>query len=166
MSLRRSAMVLKFLVVVPCGKAKIWDREPNRGPTKARSAYIGAPFMVNKTFAEKFADEWVVLSAKYGFIDPDFAIPENYNTTFKDPSTNPIDVNALRKQLTEKSPKNYDFVIALGGEDYVRMVRNAFGNFSKVIAPAQGLRLGKAMSYVKALSKLRKEEMLKRIRNS
>jgi len=156
-------MVLKILVIVPCGKAKIWDRQPNRGPTKARSAYIGAPFIVNKTFAEKFADKWVILSAKYGFIDSDFVIPENYNTTFKNPSTNPISVNALRKQVKEKNLQNYDFVVALGGEDYLRMIKQAFQDVSKVIAPAQGLPLGKAMSHVKALSKLGKKEMLKRI---
>jgi hypothetical protein len=156
-------MVLKILVIVPCGKAKIWDRQPNRGPTKARSAYIGAPFIVNKTFAEKFADKWVILSAKYGFIDSDFVIPENYNTAFKNPSTNPISVNALRKQVKEKNLQNYDFVVALGGEDYLRMIKQAFQDVSKVIAPAQGLPLGKAMSHVKALSKLGKKEMLKRI---
>ena len=156
-------MILQILVIVPCGKAKIWDREPNRGSSEAKNAYIGAPFIVNKTFAEKFADKWVVLSAKYGFIDPDFAIPENYNTSFKNPSTNPISVNALRKQVKEKNLHNYNFVIALGGKDYLRMIKEAFQNVSKVIAPAQGLPLGKAMSHIKALSKLGKKEMLKRV---
>ena len=72
-------------------------------------------------------------------------------------------MNALRKQVKEKNLQNYDFVVALAGEDYLRMIKQAFQDVSKVIAPAQGLPLSKAMSHVKALSKLGKKEMLKRI---
>ncbi len=47
-------MVPGLLVVVPCGQKKIWDRKPNVGPVKAKDAYIGSPFVVNKEFAEYF----------------------------------------------------------------------------------------------------------------
>jgi hypothetical protein len=65
------------LVVVPCGKSKVWDREPHRGPTPAREAYVGNLFKVGRRYAEAFSDEWVILSAKYGLIQPDFVIPAN-----------------------------------------------------------------------------------------
>jgi hypothetical protein len=162
MPFERPAMV-KILVVVPCGKAKIWNRELDQGPTEARSAYIGAPFVVNKTFAEKFADRWVVLSAKYGFIDPDFIIPKNYNVTFKDTSTHPISKNALKNQLKEKNLQSYDFVIALGGEDYSSVVKDVFRGISNVVAPAEGLPLGKAMAHINALLELKREDMWNRI---
>ena len=74
---------MSVLVVVPCGMRKIWDMNPSAGPTPAKNAYVGAPFKVNRAYAEKFADRWVILSAKYGFIDLDFVIPENYDVTFK-----------------------------------------------------------------------------------
>ena len=99
----------KLLVVIPCGGAKIWKKEPDHGPIKAKFAYTGSPFKVNKKFAEKFADKWVILSAKYGFIDPDFVIPENYNVTFNKPSTNPTKLETLRRQVLEKS----DFLLAI-----------------------------------------------------
>jgi hypothetical protein len=35
-------------------------------------------FNLKKQDAERFADHWVILSAKYGFIDPDFSIPGSY----------------------------------------------------------------------------------------
>ncbi len=64
------------LVIVPCGCSKIWDRDPKRGPVAAAEAYTGTPFRLNRQYAECFGDAWVVLSAKYGFIAPEFSIPE------------------------------------------------------------------------------------------
>jgi len=49
-------MDTKLLVIIPCGQAKIWGKYPNYGLAKARDAYVGAPFRVNKNFAETFAD--------------------------------------------------------------------------------------------------------------
>jgi len=154
---------LKMLVIVPCGQAKIWKKEPSHGPAKAKNAYQGAPFKVNKAFAERFADKWIVLSAKYGFIDPEFIIPKDYNVTFKKPSTNPISIDALKKQLKQKNLDSYDVVIALGGEDYSSKVKKVFMNVSKVMAPTRGLPIGKAMGHVKSLTKLEKAQMLKTI---
>ncbi len=160
---RGEAQSLKLLVIVPCGHAKVWKKEPRHGPAKARNAYIGAPFKVNKAFAEKFADRWIVLSAKHGLIDPDFTIPENYNVTFKKPSTHPIGTDALTKQMKQKNLDSYNIVIALGGEDYINIVKKVFQKTSKVIAPAQGLPIGMAMGHVKSLTKLEKEQMLRTI---
>lgn len=141
---------MPVLVIVPCGKRKIWDRFPAIGPVRARDAYIGAPFKVNRKYAERFADRWVILSAKYGFIDPDFVIPGNYNVTFKDPRTNPISVSKLVEQIKEKRLYKYDKVIVLGGRDYVDVVRKAFSKFNvKVVAPTLGLPLGLAMAKVR-----------------
>jgi hypothetical protein len=146
---------LKVLIVVSCGRSKIWKINPNAGPTLAKHAYIGAPFKVNKEYAEKFADRWVILSAKYGFIDPDFVIPENYDVTFKRPKTNPISVGRLKEQVAEKELDRFDKVVVLGGRDYVDVVSKAFKRFGvKVVAPTLGLPLGKAMTKVKEAIKI------------
>jgi len=34
---------MKTLCIVPCGKAKIWDKNPKAGPTMAKQVYTG-PF--------------------------------------------------------------------------------------------------------------------------
>lgn len=156
---------IRLLVIVPCGQSKIWKKDPEHGPEKARNAYTGAPFKVNKAFAEKFSDKWMVLSAKYGFIEPNFVIPRNYNATFKKPSTTPITVETLKKQADEKSLHNYDIVIALGGEDYSSRVKQVFAHGPRVIAPATGLPLGIGMAHIKSLLLLSKEQMLRRIMN-
>jgi len=78
------------LVIIPCGQGKIWDKQPDAGAIQAQYAYTGAPFKVNKEYAEYFADRWVILSAKYGFIDPDYIIPGPYNISFKKKSSGPV----------------------------------------------------------------------------
>lgn len=140
---------MKTLVVVPCGRSKIWRKKPRAGPTRARSAYAGAPFKVNREYAETFADEWVVLSAKYGFIGPEFLIPGDYDVTFKKPSTNPISMEALRTQARE-GLSDFDCIVALGGKTYADIVSRVFRDMGKrVSTPVAGLSIGKAMGKVK-----------------
>lgn len=105
----------------------------------------------------------MILSAKYGFIDQEFIIPANYNVTFKKESSKPITIDVLRRQVKEKDLENYEIVIALGGEDYSSKVRRVFSGRTKVIAPANGLRLGIGMNRINSLLNLSKEQMLKRI---
>ena len=90
-------------MIIPCGKLKIWSKNPLKGPTIAEEAYIGSPFKVNRSYAERFSDKWLILSAKYGLIAPDFIIAGNYDVTFNDPSTNPISIEELARarELTD-----------------------------------------------------------------
>ena len=81
---------MKSLVVVPSGRRKIWDMKENARPTIAKNVYTGPIFKVNREYAETFSDKWVILSPKYGFIEPDFIIPEDYNVNFNDPKTEAI----------------------------------------------------------------------------
>lgn len=46
----------------------IWDKRRAQGPTQAAMAYTGTPFTLNRSYAEHFANAWVVLSAKYGLV--------------------------------------------------------------------------------------------------
>ncbi len=61
---------------------------------------------MNRAYAEHFADQWVILSAKYGFLDPDTEI-RNYNVTFLKSSTHPISVDKLRRQVPQMRPCNF-----------------------------------------------------------
>jgi len=156
-------MQSKTLVVVPCGSRKIWDKSPKHGPTKAEEAYVSAVFQVNRDFAKKFAERWVILSAKYGFIDPGFTIPKNYNVSFNEPVSNPISQNQLEAQLKEKGLENYDVIVTLGGKNYTDIAKKVFPKSAKVLTSTKGLPLGKAMKFVKVLTGLGKEEMLKKV---
>ncbi len=79
--LRRTA---RLLVVVPCGRSKIWDCYPDHGSVAAADAYTGTPFRLNRQYAERFGDAWVVFRAKCGFISREFLISEPYVDWFRE----------------------------------------------------------------------------------
>ena len=137
---------MKTLVIVPCGKSKIWRKYPHHGPVEAKNVYTGSPFILNRRYVEHFRNDWVILSAKYGLIQPDTMIPEDYNVTFNDPDTNPITIQELSDQATKYY--DYECIIALGGKTYSNIVRELFKE-KQVIPPTYGLPIGKAMSKVK-----------------
>ena len=91
-----------MLVIVPCGYTKVWDSDPHRGSVQAKTHLF---FTTNRAYAEKFGSRWVILSAKYGFIRPDFQIPGPYNVSFKDPATKPVEAPTLIDQIKELGPR-------------------------------------------------------------
>ena len=125
-----------YLVVVSCGAQKIWNRRPDAGPTQARDAYISPVFRASRRYAQHFAEKWVVLSARYGFIAPDFAIPENYNVSFYDPAA--IAVDALRTQIGSMGLGAFRTVGVLGSDMYQRKVRQAFDGTSAQVRHING----------------------------
>jgi hypothetical protein len=142
--------VRKVLVVVPCGNAKIWDRKPDLGPTRAEHAYTGAPFKVNREYARHFGDSWVILSAKYGLISSAFVIDGPYCVTFKKKATNPISVSTLRNQIQLQKLDRFGIVIGLGGQEYRTIMEQAFAQTqARLCFPFAGLRMGKAMQATK-----------------
>lgn len=139
-----------LLVIVPCGKAKIWARNPQAGPTAAGDAYVGAPFTVNRRYAERVDGDWLILSAEHGFLWPADVVPGPYETTFKRQSTSPIGPAALREQAMRMGLDRYGEVIGLGGKEYRAAMKAAFeGTKVRLSFPFAGLPIGKAMAATK-----------------
>lgn len=140
----------RTLVIVPCGVQKIWDKQPQTGPTAAKNAYLSGVFKLNRQYAERFGDQWVILSAKYGFIDPDFVIPEAYEVTFKRKSTGPITPIELRAQVSQRQLGKFAIVVGLGGKEYRTAIASAFHDLEVELQfPFEGLTIGKAMQATK-----------------
>ena len=138
------------LVIIPCGKSKIWDKYPDVGPQKARAAYTGPYFNVNRQYAESRGCDWMILSPKYGFMRPDFVIPSNYDVTFASKSPGAISVPELKRQVERQGLGNYANVTVLGGRVYVEKLRDAFSNTkAKIEAPFVGHRIGIQMGLIK-----------------
>jgi hypothetical protein len=115
------------LCTVPCGTKKIWDENPNAGPTLAKDVYIDPFAKKCREYAQKFyPSSWCVLSAKYGFLFPDEIIEGPYNVSFNDKKTNPISIEALAEQAEEKGLNSFNAIIVLGGRNYVNTVKKAF----------------------------------------
>jgi hypothetical protein len=140
----------EVLVIVPCGLSKIWDKNPNAGPTLARDVYTGSPFKLNRQYAERFGTKWIILSAKYGFILPDFEIPEAYEVTFKRKASNPVSRELLKMQVKDQGLEQFSMIIGLGGKEYRLAIDDAFQGQSVAINfPFAGLPIGKAMQATK-----------------
>jgi hypothetical protein len=140
----------EVLVIAPCGLSKIWDKNPNAGVTPAKDSYTGSPFKVNRQYAERFGTKWIILSAKYGFILPDFEIPGPYEVTFKRKASNPVSREELRKQVKDQGLDQFPIVIGLGGKEYRLAIADAFQGLSvELNFPFAGLPIGKAMQATK-----------------
>jgi uncharacterized protein DUF6884 len=125
-----------FLVIVSCGSEKIWRRHRDAGPTPARDAYTSSPFRTSRRYAEHFAERWLVLSAKYGFIDPDFTIAEDYNISFNGPGA--MSATELQRQVVDKRLGDLKQVGVLGSAMYWRQVANAFDGSDAVLRHVNG----------------------------
>jgi hypothetical protein len=133
----------KALIIVPCGRSKIWDADPAHGPALAQDAYTGSPFKMNRQYADRFGDAWAVLSAKYGFILPTFEIPEAYEVTFKRRLTQPVSIDTLREQIEAQRLHDYSMIVGLGGKEYRAAVTASFEPWPvRLVFPFAGLPLG------------------------
>jgi len=138
------------LVIVPCGKSKIWDKHPDRGPISASDAYTSALFKLNRCYARRFGDAWVVLSAKYGLVKPEFEIPGPYEVAFTKPRTRPIEIEALCQQVDDLRLDRYSLVVGLGGGAHRKAICAAFASSAVRLAfPFTGLRIGWQMQATK-----------------
>ena len=77
----------RILGILGCTKTKIWDWDDysDTGPTPARDAYKGSKFINDLSIVERNSSRWIIFSALYGFILPEFVIPEKYDVTFNKP---------------------------------------------------------------------------------
>lgn len=145
---------MKSLCIVPCGKKKIWDKIPNAGPTMAKNVYTGPFAKKCREYAKKFhPDNWIILSAKYGFLAPDDIISGPYNVSFNDKSSIAISTEELRKQVKEKNLDKYDEFVILGGKYYIEIIRSAFSE-KEVFNPLDGCKgIGYMMAKLNELIK-------------
>ncbi len=79
---------------------------------------------------------WVILSSLYGFINPDFVIPEDYDVTFNNPYhaiINPtVSIDSLVQQIRDMNLDSFDMACLFSscwGEKYRMRVENAFISF-------------------------------------
>lgn len=141
---------MNTLCIVPCGSAKIWDKDQNAGPKKARDVYTGSFASKCRQYAEKFyPSAWCILSAKHGFLFPDYIVPGPYNVSFNDKSTNPITLAELISQKRDKGLDVYEKIIVLGGKNYREIIKNAFTG-KDILCPLEGNK--NIMQMMKALN--------------
>ena len=139
----------EMLVIIPCGQSKVWDDQPDRGPVKARDAYTGTPFRMNRAYAEAFASRWVILSAKYGFISP-ISDPRPIQRDLQEASDEPGRTHHADCTDQGASARRGFQDHRLGGKEYRAMIERAFAPFDcSLVFPFSGLPIGLAMQATK-----------------
>ena len=139
--------------LVGCGKSKL-DR-----PAPARELYTGNLFRAARAYAER-CDEWRVVSALYGLVDPEREIePYDYRLASKDAQQwGQLVANAVVHEFRDVGP--FDLVLLMG-EDYAHPIMSGLrvpnvsppawrGNLVGVRAPLRGLGMGKRLAWFKA----------------
>jgi hypothetical protein len=131
---------MKTICIVPCGNKKIWDVFPDAGPTPAKNVYVGGFASKCQEYARMFyPDSYFILSAKYGFLQPEDIVPKKYNVTFKKPSTNPIAIPELIDIAQQKGLFNSDRIIVMAGKDYTQTVKRVFPA-KEIVEPLLGCK--------------------------
>ncbi|AZB42758.1 hypothetical protein CEF21_10885 [Bacillus sp. FJAT-42376] len=118
---------MERLCIIPCGKRKIWDQEPDMGAVEARFAYTGIFHRLCQDYARTFFGQWVILSAKHGFLRPEDPVPENYDLGFHMKHPDIITIYDLKQQLEGKQLNDVKEVIMLGGKKFAPILADVFG---------------------------------------
>lgn len=125
----------RVLGILGCTKSKVWDRSIGAGPTPAIDVYKGSKFLDDLKIVDKQSNRWIIFSAYYGFIDPDFVIPESYDVTFNSPYDKIKNPTILQEKLVRQINANHlnSFhmvrLLSSCGGDYESRVREAFKGF-------------------------------------
>ncbi|MGQ4703468.1 DUF6884 domain-containing protein [Bacillus thuringiensis] len=117
---------MKRLCIIPCGKKKIWDKHSNYGPMEAKDVYISPFGKACQAYASMFFENWVILSAKHGFLRPNDIVLKNYDLAFDSKSDEVISIEKLQKQMVDKSLLQFDEIVLLAGEKHKKVVTKLY----------------------------------------
>lgn len=101
----------------PLRQEKIWDVHSDTGPVRAEDAYLSPFHQACEQYAKAFFDEWVILSAKHGFLRPDDIVPGNYDVTFGTGHPEIMALDEPRRQFHEKGFSDIEELVMLGGKN-------------------------------------------------
>ncbi|MED2754075.1 hypothetical protein P4278_07335 [Bacillus thuringiensis] len=117
---------MKRLCIIPCGKKKIWDKHSNYGPMEAKDVYISPFGKACQAYASMFFENWVILSAKHGFLRPNDIVLKKYDLAFDSKSDEVISIEKLQKQMVDKSLLQFDEIVLLAGKKHKKVVTKLY----------------------------------------
>ena len=134
----------KAICLVSCASKKLDGTHP------AKDLYVSDLFSKSVRYAEQNADEWLILSAKYGLLKPSTVIGK-YDITL-----NAMSVYARREWADRVFQDLMDVlnpgdrVIILAGQRYAEFLIPKLRDHGVVVdRPLEGLRIGEQLSWLK-----------------
>jgi hypothetical protein len=131
------------VALVSCVKMKD-DR-----PMPAKDLYVSPWFRMARSYVERNAQAWFILSAKHGLVDPETVI-EPYELTLNDMSADERHEWSMSviRQIAEKELCG-DTVMILAGKHYRQVLQGAlYLRYRDVQVPMGGLQLGEQLSWL------------------
>jgi hypothetical protein len=119
-------------------------------PTPARDLYISDWFRKASAYATRVADEWYILSAKYGLVAPDTVIEPYDETLNRMPAA--VRRTWARRVLEDLDPvlQPGDQVMILAGKKYRENLVDPIQQMGcSVEIPMEGLGIGKQLRWLK-----------------
>ena len=148
---------MKRLCIIPCGKKKIWDKHSNYGPMEAKDVYISPFGKACQAYASMFFENWVILSAKHGFLRPNDIVLKNYDLAFDSKSDEVISIEQLQKQMVDKSLLQFDEIVLLAGKKHKKVVTKLYPE-EMITYPLEGCKgIGYMLQRLKEAVKEREE---------
>lgn len=148
---------MKRICIIPCGKKKIWDKHSDYGPMEAKDVYISPFGKACQAYATMFFENWVILSAKHGFLRPNDIVLENYDLAFDSKSDEVINIEQLQKQMVDKSLLQFDEIVLLAGKKHKKVVTKLYPE-EMITYPLEGCKgIGYMLQRLKEAVKEREE---------
>ncbi|STY45602.1 Uncharacterised protein [Listeria grayi] len=111
------------MMIIPSGKPKIWDKQPEKGPVPAKEAYTGTFHRLCRGYAEMLGESYLILSPKYGFLKPDDLVTGSYDVRFDYNGVNAETISLAELQTAWKQLEiNQEVIVMLGGKKFIRLL--------------------------------------------
>lgn len=134
---------MSSICLISCVKKKQSQNSP------ARDLYISSLFTKSRVYAERHANRWYILSAKYGLLEPDRVIAP-YDLTLKDMGVREKRrwADGVLPALLERTDPR-DRLIFLTGKDYHQFLIEPLRDCGDTVQlPMEGLRMGERMHWL------------------
>lgn len=126
--------------IVPCSKQKIWDLYPHKKSVRADEAYRSEFHRLSLEYVRQRVDFSLILSAKYGLLELGSPISGAYDVTFTALESQPISVEAIRRQWLSLPIDPNAEVMVLCPSAYAEIIDMALCNSQHLIRyPLKGV---------------------------
>lgn len=128
------------MMIIPSGKPKIWDKQPDAGTIPANKVYTGTFHKLCQEYAQLFDTDYLILSPFYGFLPPNELISTTYDVRFTQKGTTEqtISLTSLKEQWAEFGFEEKE-IIVLGGEKFKPLLEQIIPSTIQLTFPLIGL---------------------------
>lgn len=133
---------MKTVVFVGCGKAKLGRKAP------AKDLYTSTLFKKCRAYAERYGDEWAILSAKHWVVLPD-TVTQPYDVCLEDYSREQLQgwIYGTQSDIVNRWPPETTRYVCLGGALY-SLAFTGYPRHLQVELPMHRLGIGERLKFL------------------